>query len=233
LRPIWWFREWRMSLKRRWILFVAAGVSASCRAPSASAPEIEVVFAAESDPGLRLSNVRVAIDGRSAGETDSNGLLRTTIDGKHGQRFKVEHDCPHGHVPPSAPKFLRLRSFDPVAESQSDALRITLRCQPEERHAVFIVRAKNGAELPVLLNGESVARTNRSGVAHFSTSARPGTDFIVELDTGSRPQLSPQRPKHLRTLPDANEIFVVNQSFELRKAPRRRGPQRTRITKIE
>lgn len=222
-----------MSLKHPWILIVAAGASASCRGPAASSPAIEVVFAAESDPGVRLSNVRVAIDGRSAGETNSNGLVRTAIDPKDGQPFKVEHDCPHGHVAQSAPKFLRLRSFDRVAESQSDALRITLKCQPEERHAVFIVRTQNGAELPVLLNGETVARTNRSGVAHFSTSARPGTDFIVELDTGSRPQLSPQRPKHLRTLPDANEIFVVNQSFDVRETPRPRGRRRTRITKIE
>jgi len=222
-----------MSLTHRWILIVAAGVSASCRAPSAPAPAIDVVFAAESDPGVRLSQVRVAIDGQSAGETDSNGLVRTKIDGKHGQRFRVEHDCPHGHVTPSAPKFLRLRSFARVGEFQSEALRITLRCQPEERHAVFIVRAKDGANLPVLLNGQSVARTNTSGVAHFSTSAPPGTDFIVELDTGSRPQLSPQRPKHLRTLSDADEIFVVNQSFNVRKATRRLGRQRTRITKIE
>lgn len=222
-----------MSLRSPWILIVAAGAWVSCQEPSASSPAIEVVFAAESDPGLRLGNVRVAIDGLSAGETDSNGLLRTTINGKHGQRFQVEHDCPHGHLAPSAPKFLRLRSFDPVAEPQADALRITLKCQPEERHAVFIVRAENGAGLPVLLNGENVARTNLSGLAHFSTSARPGTDFIVELDTGSRPQLSPQRPKHLRTLPDANEIFVVNQSFDVRKAPRRPGRRRTRITKIE
>jgi len=222
-----------MSLTHRSILIVAAGVWVSCRPPSAAAPAIEVVFAAESDPGLRLSNVHVAIDGQSVGKTDSNGLVRTKIDGKDGQRFRVEHDCPRGHVAPSAPKFLTLRSFERVAEYQSGALRITLRCQPEERHAVFIVRARNGADLPVLLNGQSVARTNPAGVAHFSTSASPGTDFIVELDTRSRPQLSPQRPKHLRTLPDADEIFVVNQSFDLRKAPRRRGRQRTRITKIE
>lgn len=222
-----------MSLRRRWLLIIAFGVWVACQSPSASPPAVEVVFAVQSDPGLPLSKVHVFVDGQAVGQTDANGLVRTNIDGKQVRRFKVEHDCPDGHLAPAAPKFVRLRSFDPVADTQSEALRITLKCQPEERQAVFIVRANNGADLPVLLNGQTVARTNPSGVAHFSASAPPGTDFIVELDTGSRPQLIPQRPKHWRTLPDADEIFVVNQSFELRKTPRRRGRQRTRITKIE
>jgi len=222
-----------MSLTLRLILLVGAGVSVSCQTPSASAPAMEVVFAVESDPGLRLSGVGVSVDGKAAGVTGSNGLVRMKVDGKPGQRFRVEHDCPAGHLAPSTPKTLRLRNFDGVGESHSGVLKITLRCQPENRLAVFIVRAKNGVDLPVLLNGENVARTNHSGVAQFSTSDRPGTDFIVELDTQSRPRLSPQRPTHLRTLPDADEIFVIKQSFELRKTPRHRGRQRTRIIKIE
>ena len=216
-----------------WTLIVGAAVSASCQAPTASAPTVDVVFAVESDPGLPLRQVHVSVDGQSVGETDSNGLARARVDGKPGKRFRVEHDCPHGHVAPSEPKFLRLRTFGRVGESHSGALKITLRCKPEKRLAVFIIRAKHGAGLPVLLNGQSVAQINPSGVAQFSASARPGTDFIVELDTSSRSQLSPQRPTHLRTLQDADEIFVINQSFELRKSPRRRGRQRMRITKIE
>lgn len=222
-----------MSLTQLCILTVAAGVLASCQARSAPTPRIEVVFVVESDPGLRLGNVHVAFEGKPLGKTDADGLLRAKVDGKPGQRFKVAHVCPLGHVAPSAPKFLRLRRFDGTGESQSEALQITLRCKPEKRFAVFIVRAKNGADLPVLLNGRTVAQTNSSGVAQFSTSARPGTDFVVELDTRSRPQLSPQRPTHLRMLPDADEIFVVDQSFDRRKAPRRRRRPRSRITKIE
>lgn len=222
-----------MSLTQLCILTVVVGVLASCQARSAPAPAIEVVFVVESDPGLRLGNVHVALEGKTLGKTDSDGVLRAKVDGKPGQRFKVAHVCPIGHVAPSAPKFLRLRKFDGTGESQSEGLKITLRCKPEKRLAVFIIRAKNGADLPVLLNGQTVAQTNSSGVAQFSTSARPGTDFVVELDTRSRPQLSPQRPTHLRMLPDADEIFVVDQSFDHRKAPRRRRRPRSRITKIE
>jgi hypothetical protein len=128
---------------------------------------------------------------------------------------------------------MRLHSFDRVGESQSGALKVTLKCQPEKRLAVFIVRAKNGANLPVLLDRRSVAQTNHEGIAQFSTLAPPGTDFTIELDTASRPWLTPQHPTQLRTLPDADEIFIIDQSFDLRKAPPRRRRPRSRITKIE
>ncbi|NNE20044.1 MAG: hypothetical protein HKN10_16355 [Myxococcales bacterium] len=222
-----------MSLTDCWIFIVGVGLSASCQESSASAPAIEVVFAVESDPGVRLGKVHIAIDGKSVGETDSNGLLRTEVVGEYGKRRRIEHDCPQGHAKPSAEKFLRLRSFDGAGESQLEALKVTLRCQPKKRLAVFIIRAKNGANLAVRLNRQVVAQTNRYGIAQLSTSAPPGTDFIIELDTASRPQLTPQHPTHLRTLPDADEIFVINQSFELRKAPRGRGRPQSRITKIE
>ena len=41
---------------------------------------------------------------KSVGKTDSDGLARATVDGKPGKRFRVEHDCPNGHVAPSEPE---------------------------------------------------------------------------------------------------------------------------------
>ncbi len=222
-----------MSLMRPLILLFTACVSTSCQAAPVSAPAIDMVFAVESDPGLRLGQARISVDGRVLGETDSKGLLHTKVYGRPGQQLRVEHDCPDGHDAPSEAKLLRLRSFEGLGEQDSGALEITLKCRPQKRLAVFIVRAKNGADLPVLLDGQIVAQTNASGVAQFSTSAIAGTDFIVELDTRNQPKLRPQRPSHLMTLPDTDEVFVVNQSFDLRKEPKRRGSRPTRITKIE
>lgn len=222
-----------MSLMRTLILLVTVGVATSCQATPAPAPAIDMVFAVESDPGLRLGQARISVDGRVLGETDSKGLLRTKVYGRPGQQLRVEHDCPDGHDAPPEAKLLRLRSFEGLGEHDLGALEITLKCRPQQRLAVFIVRAKKGANLPVLLDGQIVAQTNASGVAQFSTSAVPGTDFIVELDTRNQPKLRPQRPSHLMTLPDANEVFVVNQSFDVRKEPKRRGSRRSRITKIE
>ena len=98
---------------------------------------------------------------------------------------------------------------------------------------LLMVPSLLSAGVPILLDGEPVARTNGSGVAHFSIRGAPGTEYIVELETRERPRLRPRSPTHLFTLPDADEIFVINQAFDPEKEPRRRGRRPTRITKIE
>ena len=213
------------------VLSVAA--LASCETQPNSAQPFSVIFVVESDPGVRLRRTHVSIDGDPAGASDSNGLVRTQIYAVPGQRLSIQHDCPDWHEAPPEPKILRLRRFEGVEGSEPAPMQITLSCEPTERLAAFIVRAKTGPGLPVLLNGEPVARTNGSGVAHFSTRAAAGTDYTVELDTREHPQLLPQLPMRLFTLPDAHEIFVFNQSFEVKSESRRRSGHRTRITKIE
>ncbi len=222
-----------MSLTRLPILVVGVAVWASCQKTAASTQAIDLLFSVESDPGHRLSGVRISVDGRLVGETNSAGLLQSEVHGQLGQQMSIEHDCPVGHEPPSAAKLLRLRRFESLGELDSRALEITLRCRPQKRLGAFIVRAKNGAGLPVLLDGQGVAQTNSLGVAHFSRFAIPGTDFLIELDTREHPQLRPRSPTHLMTLPDADEFFVIQQSFERKSEPRRRVSPRTRITKIE
>lgn len=204
----------------------------SCARPTSAERTFSIVFVIESDPGVRLRATPVFIDGDHVGESDSNGLVRATVRGESRRRLRIEHDCPDGHEAPSPRRTLRLREFEGL-DGEPVAMEITLRCEPTHRLAAFVIRAKNGADLPVLLNGEQVARTNGSGVAHFSVRALPGADYKVELDARERPSVLPGLPMRLFTQPDADEIFVINQSFEVKSDPRRRGPRRARITKIE
>lgn len=220
-------------MRARLIAAVGGVVLASCNGASNAALTFPIAFVVESDPGVGLRGARVFVDGNSIGETDSNGLLQTKVYRRSGLQVTVEHDCPDGHEAPVRPKVLRLREFEGVDPSGPLTMEVSLRCRPEKRLVVFVVRAKKGPYVPVLLNGESVARTNGSGVAHFSVWAAPGTDYLVELDTRERARIIPQSPTHLFTAPDADEIFVVNQSFELAKRSRRPDHWRNRITKIE
>ncbi len=222
-----------MSVAACLVVALSGAALASCEGPPNAARPFAVVFAIESDPGVRLPRTHVFVDGKRVGESDAAGLLRTQIYGQPGQRRRIAHDCPEGHEAPPEPKILRLRKFEGIDSSGPLAMEITLRCRPMKRLAAVIVRAKNGSGLPVLLDGESVARTNGSGVAHFSVRGAAGTEYTVELDTGERPRLLPQFPTQLITLPDADEIFVVNQSFDVRKEPGHRGHRRARIIKIE
>jgi len=222
-----------MSVASCLIAVLCAAGLASCQPPPNPPRAFAVAFVVESDPGVRLSRVQVFVDEELVGESGSNGLVRTNLYGKPGQRLRIKQDCPDGHEAPSVPKILTLRNFEGINRSSPPEMEITLRCQPMDRLAAFIVRAKNGPDLPVLLDGEAVAHTNRSGVAHFSLRGAPGAEYIVQLDTREQPKLLPQLPTHLFILPDADEIFVINQSFDVSREPRRRGDRRRRITKIE
>jgi hypothetical protein len=222
-----------MPLKDRVAAVLAAAALASCGGPREAISAYPVAFVVESDPGIRLRGARVAVGGDLVGVSDSQGLVRANLSGLPGERWTVTHDCPDGHEAPGEPKFLRMRESARVDTSDSSLLEITLRCDPATRLAGFVVRAKNGPDLPVLLNGQLVARTNRSGVAHFSVHGAARTEYSVELDTRDRPQLRPQAPTHLFTLPEAHEIFIVEQSFDLKSQPRHPRHRRPRITKIE
>jgi len=206
---------------------------ASCAPPANAGEDFDVAFVVESDPGVRLRGASIFVDGKSMGETDSNGLVRAQIHSEPDRSLRIDHHCPAGHADPSEPKRLRLRKFEGFTESAPAPMEITLRCPPTRRLAVFVVRAKNGPDLPVLLDGEMVTRTNATGVAHLSSWAAAGTQYSIRLDTDGQPRLVPPSPTRTFTLPDADEIFVFNQSFEIEKAPERRGRRRARIIKIE
>lgn len=221
-----------MPLKNRRLVVVCVAVLASCEGRHERTPTFSVAFVVESDPGSRVGGASVALDGQSIGRSDSHGLVRVQISRPPGARLVVTHECPEGYEAPAEGKRLRLRNFVGLNDFELPVLEVRLRCDPTTRVAAFVVRAKNGADLPVLFNGRIVARTNQSGVAHFSIRAGPGSDHAVELDTRAHPRLRPQSPTHLFTLPDASEIFVVDQPFELKsESPRRR--RRPKITKIE
>jgi len=226
-------RELLMSLKGWFAIGVGVAALVSCEDHRSAVRSFALVFMVESDPGVPLGRAHVFVNGAPVGQTDSNGLVHTSVDGRSGPRLRIEHDCPDGYEEPPKPKVVVLRRFKGVDASGPIAMEITLRCRPEKRLAVFVVRASNGPHLPVLLDGRRVARTNSSGVAHFFAWGPARTEYVVELDTRDYPRMAPQLPTHLFTLPDADEIFVVSQSFELEAEPTRRGRRRTRITKIE
>lgn len=222
-----------MSVTSRVIVVLSVVALASCELPPDAERPVSIVFVVESDPGVRVPRARVFIDGAPVGETDSNGRVHAEINRQSRQQLEIAHDCPDGHDAPSERKALGLRKFEGLGGARPPTMEITLKCRALKRLAAFVVRASDGPDLPILLDGELVARTNGLGVAHFSIRGAPGTEYIVQLETRERPRLRPRSPTHLFALPDADEIFVINQAFDLEKEPQRRGRRPTRITKIE
>jgi len=187
----------------------------------------------ESDPGVPLEGVRIAVDGKRVGASSATGMLRASIASQLGSLVRIEHDCPEGYRDPVEPTTLRLHDNRSLRESTLPTMEIALRCPPSKRIAVIVVRAQNGAGLPVLLNDRIVGRTNAAGVAHVSTVTAPGSELNVRLDTSMQPLLAPRNPTRLLTVPDSHELFVIDQAFEISRRARRRRNMQRKIIKIE
>lgn len=219
-----------MRFRHQASLALLLGASTACHDGSRTGRPVPLEIAVHADPGTPLAAVPIRVDGESVGVTGSDGTLRIPVVGEPGHVLRIAHDCPVNHRAPREAELLRIRRYD---QDRSAPIEIKLECRPLTRIAVFVVRAKNGAHLPVRVNDELVATTNSFGVAHFSTRGRPGSEYLVELDASGDPTLLPHSVVTQFRLPDANELFVVTPSFQaadpLRKAHRRQR----RIIKIE
>ncbi len=219
-------------MTRRSSFVLGVALLSSCRPDAGEATSSVLTFIVESDPGIPVQGATVVVNGDQVGATDERGALSVEVAAKPGGPLRIGHRCPRGYRDADAPKVLRSREFKGIA-ARVLPIEVTLRCRHESRLAVFVVRAEGLAGLPVLLDGREVARTNDAGVAHFSVRGAPGTDFVLKLDTNAHPRLTPQFPSHQRRLADADQIFVVTQTFDTRRKARRKRPRPPRITKIE
>jgi hypothetical protein len=194
----------------------------ACGNDAAVPQRFPFTFSAHSD-GEPLASVRVLVGGRPIGTTNAQGLLQIDLTGPLGAPVQVNAACPTGHRSPAEPQVHNLRrvqSLDPL--TQRRGIEVTFACPPERREAVVVVRTHDQNGVPVFLDGREAARTDESGAAHLHVAMAPGTTFQVMLDTRFNERLRPRSPSQSFTLPDADEVFVLDQRFEQEAPPRRR-----------
>ena len=207
-------------------------VLSSCTSTPSVRERVFLTFRTEADPGVPISGVAIRANGMPLGASVA-GELTATLEPNAKRVFRIVYDCPEGHADPVDAVVLRVRPFAEVRHRGDPGLEMTLRCSPLEHIAAFVVRAKNALSLPVLLNDRRVAEINEAGVAHFTARGRPGTDYVVRIDTSARPTLVPSSPERLFTLGDRHQVFVLDQGFEATRSQPRRRRRRPRIVKIE
>ena len=206
-------------------LVVLLGLLAGCE-EERPPPTYRVTFTAKSDDEP-LEGVRIVADGRALGDTDGDGVLRLDLTGREGQAVAVSAQCPPGHRAPDQLPLLTLRTFrglDPAAAERG--IEMSIACPPAERTAAVVVRTGDeGANLPVTMGGREVARTDESGVAHLVMEMRPHSTFRLRIDTSGNDKLQPQNPGATFTVPDADEIFLYDQPFQVKQTRRRWRPR--------
>lgn len=213
-------------------LLLAIGALAGC-GEEAPPPRFPVTFSASSDPGVPLGEVQLTANGAPIGTTGADGSLHVDLTGPVGSPVQIGATCPEGHRPPTSLPLITLRhvvSLDPSTAARG--LQVSIACPPMERHGVVVVRAGGNqaqADVPVLIDGREVARTDSSGVAHVALDMQPGQTFQVLLATADHPLLRPQSPRQSFTFPDSDELFVFDQQFAVEEPPRARVRRRRRV----
>jgi hypothetical protein len=179
--------------------------------------------------GAPLPGAHITLAGEPVGVTGPDGILYVEIDGDEGASLSFSATCPPGHVSPDTLPPVRLRRVSGFDET--GALRAVERevpCPPALRHAVVVVRTEGLADLPVVVDGREVTRTDEAGVAHLAYRGEAGGELDVRLDTTSAPELRPSSPERSFPIPEGgDELYVWN--VELRTpAPGRPGRPRPR-----
>jgi hypothetical protein len=172
-----------------------------------------------SDPGEGLGGAVVAHDELEPQRSDASGVVKAQVNGREGDTVSFFVRCPEGYQSPDAAVAIVLRRF-------SDPSAVPLRevaCPPLSRTLVVAVRAPGAADVPVLVDGQELARTDTRGVAHVSWEVPLGKIVELTLDTSAQPDLEPRSPR--RTYGDlrADEVVVFSEHFERRKRPKPRG----------
>jgi len=184
----------------------------ACNTPAARR-EYRATFVAIAE-GEPLAGVAVLIDEQRQGLSGGDGVLAVSLAGREGDEVRVRAECPEGYLAESSPRRLVLRTLDPIGRSKPHSgLTVQLRCRPERRTAVLVVRT-NQPHLPIRVRDQSVGETDADGVAHIALRTVPHSSAVAQLVTTAYPELSPQNPRFTINVSDSDEFYVLQQTFE-------------------
>jgi hypothetical protein len=209
-----------------WLGFALVALLCDCTTePDVSSYLIH--FVVQVDEGKLLSDVPVYLDGKRLGNTGADGGLSVRVAAKTNQVLRAHADCPASYRGSDQPTTIHLRQFRSLSSAHADdALQYVFTCTPTRVSAAVIVSTSLPAELPLLMDGQEVGRTNMDGVAHLLIDAAPGSNFTLLLDTQGHPAVRPQYPTRTFYVGNQNEIYVYEQSLEIPKEKRPRKPSR-------
>lgn len=191
---------------------------AACGEPP-PAPTHTVTFITTSD-GYPLPDVAIKLGEQLLGKSGERGEITTTLRGRDGTTLDYRAECPPGYREPRSTPQLVLRSFRAIGDAGAGrGIEVRLDCPPSERRVAVVIKATNGADVPVLFQGREVARTDAQGFAHVFVRSSPSTSFRLVLDTREKPLLRPSSPTHEFRVDDSDDYFLLEQPFVVEVPP--------------
>ncbi len=191
-----------------------------------------------------VAGVPVLLDDNVVGFTDANGVFRATINEHQGAFVRLSVEDAEGYTlitdNPHLESELRLtQGMDGQPRGVPTTLRVQLQSIVYE-YLTWIdldcdskIDDKHCQGLPLLLDGEEVARTDAKGYAHFSFQGYPGEVrelAVVTPDPGEdQPTFQPANPTYEFELGADPMIFHVAETFTdptVQDRPRRRRTRR-------
>ena len=171
------------------------------------------------EPGHGIAGVELVARGEKVAVTDDKGHAQLLLGGSEGDSVAIAVRCPAGFESPNETIAISLRRFSTGSAAPS----FSARCAPLVRTVVVGIRAENGNNLPVMVLGKEVGRTDAAGAAHIVLEVKPNEQVSVALDTKSRgdaaPKLRPENPTMTFVAKEHGDFVVLEQKFDIEKAP--------------
>ena len=175
-------------------------------------PRFPVVVRVIDQSGTPLAGAKILDKKQALGTSDPEGNVKFSVPGKEGDSLPLTVQCPETHSSPDKPLAVSLKSLGPG----SPAPRFEARCTARVHSTLVALRTENGADLPIVHQGQVIARTDAAGTAHFELKLPPEDMVTLSLDTSAKTALRPQSPSlTFRASATRDELVLLEQKFTI------------------
>jgi hypothetical protein len=200
------------------VALILLASACACGEPPRDAEPFPLELLASTSARVPVAGVRVWADAQELGTTSARGALHAELRGREGRAVTLTSACPPGFRTAEARRRIVLQHLG--------ALALRIACEPTERTAVLVVRARAAAPLagvPIRRDGSVIGQTGADGTAHLMLTLRPGTALRLALDTAGWPELVPRDPVQSYTVADEDSLLLFDTAFAPRPKPRPRA----------
>ncbi|MGM0555691.1 MAG: hypothetical protein ACQEVA_04845 [Myxococcota bacterium] len=183
--------------------------------------------------GEPVAGAKIIVDGSPVGFTDRDGLFQAALSERKGAEVTVSVEPPDGYkLTKDATTTQTMSLTENVTGEGMTRVPVSLQAQmvsTKENYLLWVdlqcdedsLDEGQCTDVPVLVGGEEVARTNEQGIAHITLTRVPGSSLKVEVDTPEYEgddedeawKMKPADPDWTLDLGTDAEVLVIEQRF--------------------